>query len=92
MDAGRHASPTLRAGVHIGEVDVQDPTGPVLDAATALAETAHPLEIRVSQTVVDLVPGSGLRFDARGTLATSRAQRVLPVFALVGELADQLTR
>ena len=92
VDAAREASLTVRAGVHIGEVDLLDPTGPVLDAATALAEMAQPLEIRVSQTVVDLVPGSGLRFDARGTLPTSRAERVLPVFALVGELADQITR
>jgi pimeloyl-ACP methyl ester carboxylesterase/DNA-binding winged helix-turn-helix (wHTH) protein len=91
VDAARHGSPTLRAGVHIGELDPHDPRGPVLDAATALAETATPLEIRVSQTVVDLVPGSGLRFDARGTLPASRPARVLPVFALVGELADQFT-
>ena len=54
-------------------------------------EPAHPLEIRVSQTVVDLVPGSGLRFDARGTLTTSRPDRVLPVFALAGELDYQIT-
>jgi pimeloyl-ACP methyl ester carboxylesterase/DNA-binding winged helix-turn-helix (wHTH) protein len=92
VDAAREVSPTLRAGVHIGEVDLQDPTGPVLDVATAFADTADPLEIRVSQTVVDLVPGSGLRFDARGTLAASRPQRMFPVFALVGEPADQITR
>jgi len=91
VDAARTASPTLRAGVHIGEVDLEDPRGPVLDAATALAESAQPQEIRVSQTVVDLVPGSGLRFDARGTLPTPRAARVLPVFALVSELDHQIS-
>jgi pimeloyl-ACP methyl ester carboxylesterase/DNA-binding winged helix-turn-helix (wHTH) protein len=82
VEAARQVSPTIRAGVHIGEVDPRDPSGPVLDMAAALADGALELEVRVSQTVVDLVPGSGLRFDARGTIRSGSAARELPALAV----------
>lgn len=63
-----------RAGVHVGEVDPIDPRGLVLDAAAALAADADPLEVRVSRTVVDLVPGSGLRFEPRSAQAFALAE------------------
>jgi hypothetical protein len=82
VEAARQVSPTIRAGVHIGEIDPRDPSGPVLDMAAALADGALELEVRVSQTVVDLVPGSGLRFDARGTIRSGSAARELPALAV----------
>jgi pimeloyl-ACP methyl ester carboxylesterase/DNA-binding winged helix-turn-helix (wHTH) protein len=72
------------AGVHIGEVVPQLHHGPVFDIAGALALSSAPHEVRVSQTVVDLVPGSGLRFDARGVVRVGRPARDLAVLAVSG--------
>jgi pimeloyl-ACP methyl ester carboxylesterase/DNA-binding winged helix-turn-helix (wHTH) protein len=72
----------LRAGVHIGEVDLRAPDGPVLAISRQLARTARPGEVLVSRSVVDLVPGSGLRFDERGTLRAEGADRDVVVMAL----------
>jgi class 3 adenylate cyclase len=55
----------LRAGLHIGECerDGAGLSGPAIDIARRLGELAAPDEILVSRTVVDLVAGSGLRFE-----------------------------
>jgi pimeloyl-ACP methyl ester carboxylesterase len=58
----------VRAGVHIGECDLAIPSGSVPAISAALAGAASPGEVRVSRTVVDLVPGSGIAFEERGTL------------------------
>jgi pimeloyl-ACP methyl ester carboxylesterase len=60
--------PALRAGVHIGEVDPAIDDGPAVQISRELASAASEGEVLVSRTVVDLVPGSGLRFDDRGTI------------------------
>ena len=58
----------IRAGVHTGECRVID--GKVAGIAVAtgarVAATAAPSEVRVSQTVKDLVAGSGLTFNDAG--------------------------
>jgi len=58
----------LRAGVHTGECEVLD--GKVAGIAVAIgsrvAAQAAPGEVLVSQTVKDLVAGSGLLFEERG--------------------------
>jgi class 3 adenylate cyclase/pimeloyl-ACP methyl ester carboxylesterase len=58
----------LRAGVHTGECEVHD--GKVAGIAVALgsrvASMASPGEVLVSQTVKDLVAGSGITFEDRG--------------------------
>jgi class 3 adenylate cyclase len=58
----------LRAGLHIGECehDGNGLSGPASDVARRLGELAAPAEILVSRTVVDLVAGSGLRFESDG--------------------------
>jgi hypothetical protein len=71
----------VRAGVHIGECDPSSATGPILDITADLATAAGPGEVLVSRTVVDLVPGSGLQFTDRGTLAVRGVARDLPVLA-----------
>jgi len=59
----------VRAGLHTGECEVMD--GKVSGIAVAIgarvASRAAPNEVLVSQTVKDLVAGSGLLFDDRGT-------------------------
>jgi class 3 adenylate cyclase len=54
----------VRAGVHTGECEIVDGkcTGISVTIGARIAATAGPSEVRVSQTVKDLVAGSGLRF------------------------------
>jgi class 3 adenylate cyclase len=57
-----------RAGVHIGECEVIDgkPGGLAVTIGARLMATAGPREVVVSQTVKDLVAGSGFSFTDRG--------------------------
>jgi class 3 adenylate cyclase len=57
-----------RAGVHIGECEVIDgkPGGLAVTIGARLLGAAGPREVVVSQTVKDLVAGSGFSFDDRG--------------------------
>ena len=57
-----------RAGVHIGECEVIDgkPGGLAVTIGARLLGTAGPREVVVSQTVKDLVAGSGFAFVDRG--------------------------
>jgi pimeloyl-ACP methyl ester carboxylesterase/class 3 adenylate cyclase len=58
----------IRAGLHTGECELigEDVGGIAVHIGARVAATAGPGEIRVSRTVVDLVAGSGLRFEDRG--------------------------
>jgi len=61
----------LRAGLHTGECEVIDAkvTGIAVSIGARVAAEAAPGEVLVSQTVKDLVAGSGLAFDDRGLAA-----------------------
>jgi pimeloyl-ACP methyl ester carboxylesterase len=72
---------TVRAGVHIGEVATSEPQGPIVEISRDIAAAAGPGEVIVSRMVVDLVPGSGLRFVDRGALRVRGLARDLPVLA-----------
>jgi class 3 adenylate cyclase/pimeloyl-ACP methyl ester carboxylesterase len=58
----------VRAGVHTGECEIADGkcTGIAVSIGARVASTAGPSEVRVSQTVKDLVAGSGLAFKDAG--------------------------
>jgi pimeloyl-ACP methyl ester carboxylesterase/DNA-binding winged helix-turn-helix (wHTH) protein len=71
----------VRAGVHIGEVETSAPQGPIVEISRDMAAAAGPGEVIVSRMVVDLVPGSGLRFVDRGALRVRGLARELPVLA-----------
>jgi class 3 adenylate cyclase len=73
------------AGVHVGECERDAKDGPLFEMAGALAATASPYEVRVSRTVVDLVPGSGIAFAEGGTIAA--AGRAIPVWSVSAEAA-----
>ncbi len=68
-----------RAGVHTGEVELIDGRmrGETLDAVGAIAAAAAPGEVLVSRTVMDLLAGSGLEFEA-GEERTWRLERDRP--------------
>ncbi len=67
-DGGKRLHLEVRGGVHTGECEVQgtDLAGIAVHVAARILALAGPSEILVSQTVRDLVAGSGIHFEARG--------------------------
>ena len=67
----RPLGPGVGAGVHTGEVEVEGDRvrGVAVQIATHVAAEAAPGEVLVSQTLGDLVAGSGLEFADRGRRA-----------------------
>jgi len=67
-DAASQLGLHVRAAVHTGEVELSGPDirGVAVDLGADVLAAAQPDEVVVSRTVVDLVAGSGLRFDDRG--------------------------
>ena len=61
----------LRAALHTGECELHDgkPAGIAVNVGSRVAVEAQPGEVLVSSTVKDLVAGSGIRFEDRGTRA-----------------------
>ncbi len=59
----------IRAGIHTGECEVIDGkvAGLAVSTGARVAASAGPSEVLVSQTVRDLVAGSGLTFDEAGS-------------------------
>jgi class 3 adenylate cyclase len=58
----------IRAGLHTGEVELRDHDigGIAVHTAARVQALAQPGQVVVSRTVVDLVAGSGLKFEDRG--------------------------
>jgi class 3 adenylate cyclase len=76
----------IRAGVHIGEVELRgdDVSGIGVNIAARIEALAEPGEVLVSRTITDLVAGSGLVFDDRGEHALKGVPGNWQVFASVG--------
>jgi class 3 adenylate cyclase len=70
-DAVRELGLEVRAGIHVGEIEVlpDDVAGMGVHIAARVSSHAGPSEILVSSTVRDLVVGSGLTFEERGVTA-----------------------
>jgi class 3 adenylate cyclase/pimeloyl-ACP methyl ester carboxylesterase len=68
-DAVRSLNIEVRCGLHTGECEVvgNDIAGIAVHTGARVAELAAPGEVLVSQTVCDLVAGSGLAFEEGGT-------------------------
>jgi class 3 adenylate cyclase len=68
-DEVRELDLEIRAGVHVGEIEVlpDDIAGLAVHLGARVAALAGPSEVLVSNTVKDLVVGSGIEFDDRGT-------------------------
>jgi pimeloyl-ACP methyl ester carboxylesterase len=67
-EAVRQLGIEVRAGIHTGEceLDGEKVRGIAVHTGARIASLAAPGEVLVSQTVKDLVSGSGLAFDDRG--------------------------
>jgi pimeloyl-ACP methyl ester carboxylesterase len=75
----------IRAGVHTGEVEMEADRvrGVAVHIAACVAAVAAPGEVLVSQTVTDLVAGSGLEFTDRGRRALAGKPGELRLLELV---------
>jgi class 3 adenylate cyclase len=73
----------VRTGLHTGECEVIDDNvgGIAVHTAARVATLAQPGEVLVSHTVKDLVAGSGIRFESRGTHALRGVPGEWPLFA-----------
>jgi len=87
MQAMSELGISIRAGVHTGEVEVAGDgiSGIAVHVGARIAALAAPAEILVSTTVKDLVPGSGLRFEERGTHALKGVPGQYALFAAVAD-------
>ena len=68
VTAARDISVEVRAGVHMGEVEVRpdDVVGLSVNITKRVCDLAGPGEVLVSRPVTDLVVGSGIDFTERG--------------------------
>ena len=75
----------IRAGLHTGEVELQDSgvTGIAVHIGARVMARAEPSEVLVSSTVKDLVAGSGLDFEERGSHALKGVPGEWRLFAVV---------
>jgi class 3 adenylate cyclase len=80
----------VRAGVHTGEVELVagDVRGLAVHAAARIGQLAGPGEVLVSDTTVDLLQASGLRFEERGTHQLKGLSGSRTVYRYVGEGAQ----
>ena len=69
VESVRELDLEVRAGLHTGECEVVDAkiSGIAVHTGARVASLANAGEVLVSSTVRDLVSGSGLRFEDRGT-------------------------
>jgi class 3 adenylate cyclase len=68
MDGVRALDLEARIGIHVGECELHEGkiTGLAVNIGSRVASNAQASEVLVSQTVRDLVAGSGIRFQDRG--------------------------
>jgi class 3 adenylate cyclase len=79
----------VRTGLHTGECEVlgSDVGGIAVHTAARVAALAQPGEVLVSHTVKDLVAGSRICFESRGTHTLKGVPGEWPLFAVVSESA-----
>jgi class 3 adenylate cyclase len=84
VSAVRSLGITVRAGLHTGECEVigEKIGGIAVHIGARVAAMAGPGEVFVSHTVRDLVAGSGIRFEDRGTHELKGVPGAWPLFAV----------
>jgi class 3 adenylate cyclase/esterase/lipase len=82
----RNLGVEIRAGLHTGECELLDGkvAGIAVSIGARVAAQAAPGEVLVSQTVKDLVAGSGLEFEDRGTAELKGVPGEWRLYAVVG--------
>ena len=86
-DATRSLNLEIRAGVHTGEIELsaEDISGIAVHVGARIASEAEAGEVLVSATVRDLVAGSGLRFEDRGSRALKGVPEEWRLFAVTAD-------
>jgi class 3 adenylate cyclase len=76
----------VRAGLHTGECEVSDGkiVGIAVSIGARIPSFAGPSDVLVSNTVKDLVAGTGLRFEDRGEHQLKGIPEAWRLFALTG--------
>jgi len=84
-DAARRAGLEIRVGLHTGECEVMpdDIGGIAVHIASRVVTEARPGEVLVSRTVKDLVAGSGIEFEDRGSRSLKGLDSEWRLFAAV---------
>jgi class 3 adenylate cyclase len=85
-DAVRALDLEIRAGLHTGELEVMDGDigGIAVNIGARVTSLAAAGEVLVSRTVTDLVAGSGIEFDDRGTHALKGVPGEWQLYAVKG--------
>jgi class 3 adenylate cyclase len=83
-DASLSMGIPIRAGLHTGEVELTggEASGIAVHIGARIGDAAEPGEILVSGTVRDLVVGSGIEFDPRGSRELKGVPGEWPLFAV----------
>jgi class 3 adenylate cyclase len=89
-DEVRELGLEIRAGVHVGEIEVlpDDIAGLAVHLGARVSALAGPGEVLVSSTVKDLVVGSGIGFDDRGSHVLKGVPGEWRLFAVVATAPD----
>ena len=76
---------SIRAGIHAGEIEYVsgDIVGIGVHLAARVVDVAAPGEVLVTRTVTELVAGSGIVFEDRGTHSLKGIADPLPLFAAI---------
>lgn len=81
------SSVSIRVGIHIGQIEAHDDgdvSGIAVNIASRVQSLADPGEVLVSQTVREILMGSGLTLSDRGTHALKGVDGSWTVYSLVG--------
>jgi pimeloyl-ACP methyl ester carboxylesterase len=84
VDAVRGIGVDVRVGIHTGEIELMgdDVGGIAVHIGARVTELAGPSQILVSRTVKDLVAGSGIEFEDRGSHALKGVSGQWHLFAV----------
>ncbi len=87
MEAVEPLGMRLRAGAHTGEIELlgDDVGGLAVHIGARVAAEAQPGEVWVTNTIKDILIGSGLRFEPRGTHDLKGVPGEWPLYALDGD-------
>ena len=87
-EAVRELGIEIRAGLHTGEVEIVggQARGVAVHAAARVAALAGPQEVLVSGTTHDLLEGSGLVFEDRGSVELKGLTGARQIFVLLPEI------
>jgi class 3 adenylate cyclase len=86
-DAAQQLGVPVRSGIHTGEIELRgdDIAGMGVHIAARVAGLADPSGIWVSRTVTDLVIGSGIQFEDRGSHTLKGVPGAWALFAVVDQ-------